>query len=383
MSPPDQQSPAASGDAALRELLRLRSPSGVVTLYVDTSPEQRGAAQPAWETATRAELHRLRRQVHAEGDHKRSTGLARRLDQLEPDLERLIDPRQPGRGRALFFTIDGPEVRSVSTSVPLPTRLVVGDAPDLRPLLAALELERPAGIADISQAGLRLIEWANGRAHELPGLAHDRPAIEWQERKEPAGTLRDDELHLVNAAAPAVQKAVRTRGWGRLILCGNHEMAREVARRLRTDGELVLRTVPIAPLAEMTAHAVAAGFADALAGMADERHRQQAEQAVAAAEAGGAGAAGLDAVLQALQEGRVRTLLLDRDRAYTGATSTDGRLLTARMASSSGESVTTEPQLAERMIEQALDSDAVVSVVSGGAAAALDDHDGVAALLRW
>ncbi len=160
-------------------------------------------------------------------------------------------------------------------------------------------------------------------------------------------------------------------------------MAREVARRLRTDGELVLRTVPIAPLAEMTADAVAAGFADALAGMVDERHRRQADQAVAAAEAGGAGAAGLEAVLQALQEGRVRTLLLDRDRAYTGATSTDGRPLTARMAPSSGESVATEPQLAERMIEQALDSDAVVSVVSGGAAAALDDHDGVAALLRW
>ena len=53
------------------------------------------------------------------GDHARWKAVFERLDELEPELSALLDPRRPGRGRALFATVEGGELRTVALHVPL------------------------------------------------------------------------------------------------------------------------------------------------------------------------------------------------------------------------------------------------------------------------
>jgi peptide subunit release factor 1 (eRF1) len=90
-------------------------------------------------------------------------------------------------------------------------------------------------------------------------------------------------------------------------------------------------------------------------------------------------------VLDALAEGRVHTLLLDAARELEGSATGDGRLYPAGVVPPgvSPDELRTEPHLAERMAERALETGATLVAVTGAAAETLAEHDGVAAILRW
>jgi peptide subunit release factor 1 (eRF1) len=103
------------------------------------------------------------------------------------------------------------------------------------------------------------------------------------------------------------------------------------------------------------------------------------------AAAGGRGAAGLGDVLGALGEGRIDRLVIARDRPIAGFAGRDGELVPpdARPPGLAEAELTPEPLFADRLALRALETGARVTVVTGEAAEALADADGVAALLRW
>jgi hypothetical protein len=99
-----------------------------------------------------------------------------------------------------------------------------------------------------------------------------------------------------------------------------------------------------------------------------------------AAAAGGRGAVGPVAVAQALNEGRVGTLLIIDGVQLSGYVADDGALT----AATDGKPVpggVRDDRFAERLIERAVGTSAEVVTIGGG------DHPappgGVAAILRW
>jgi peptide subunit release factor 1 (eRF1) len=101
--------------------------------------------------------------------------------------------------------------------------------------------------------------------------------------------------------------------------------------------------------------------------------------------AGGAGALGLRAVCEALNAGRVEHLLYDDGLTVEGFVSSQGTLH-PRIEGAVAESDLTfsrDPLFVERLLEAALATSASVTPLNESAAAALAEHDGVAALLRW
>ena len=91
----------------------------------------------------------------------------------------------------------------------------------------------------------------------------------------------------------------------------------------------------------------------------------------------GARLAGPQETLEALVQGRVDHLLFDAERDYRGRGIEQGLAYGGPAAGVDG------PPVAELMIEQALETDAESPPRGGEAAAALDEHDGVVALLRY
>jgi hypothetical protein len=103
-------------------------------------------------------------------------------------------------------------------------------------------------------------------------------------------------------------------------------------------------------------------------------------RAVAAAAAGGRGAVGPSDVAQALNEGRVATLLIADGLQVSGCVTDDGALTAATddEPTPAGER---DDRFAERLIERAVGTSAEVVTIGGGDPNA--PPGGVAAILRW
>jgi peptide subunit release factor 1 (eRF1) len=94
--------------------------------------------------------------------------------------------------------------------------------------------------------------------------------------------------------------------------------------------------------------------------------------------------AGSEAVLDALQGGRVDRLVIERDSVWSGRRIPEGAVLADAIAPGQPElaSAIADAQLGEAMIEMALASDARVSILSDGVG--IDEKaGGVGAFLRW
>ena len=102
-------------------------------------------------------------------------------------------------------------------------------------------------------------------------------------------------------------------------------------------------------------------------------------------EVGGSGAAvvGLSEVAQALNAGRVDHLVYDPEVRYVGSVAADGELYAGDEVAPGGQERKPEPRLTERLVERALTTGARVSPIEGAANGALQDAEGIAALLRW
>jgi hypothetical protein len=121
-----------------------------------------------------------------------------------------------------------------------------------------------------------------------------------------------------------------------------------------------------------------------LASVRRERELALAERVRAEALSGGAAALGSDETARAFDEARVSRLLFDRRREYPGARAPDGRLAAnGAIAGVPAVQLLREADLAERMIERALATRALVTPLGARAARVLDDCDGIAAFLRW
>lgn len=387
---------------AILDLCRLRDPVGTLSLYVGSTPERQVHEQPEWAIVLKNELRDLRNRVKETEPRDRWTAVHGKLDDLGAEIEWLDDPKEHGRGRAVFAPVSAEAVERVAIQMPLPDRVVFSETPFVRPLVSVLDEGRPAGIAIVDRSGVRLMELAFGEAKDLGLFDFTEPTEEWRELKGPAGAnpahaqqqapqrdLFEERLkeHVIRYAktigAEEIPKYAGRRGWDRLVVGGESRFAQPFIEALPSrDGLETVRTEH--ELRQTPAPEVAHSVLPLLSEAQRRRESELAQRAEELALGGRQGAVGLSDVLGSLAEGRVQHLVFDESMEVEGYRAADGRLVPPGDGEAPSRSeLTPEPHLVERMIERAFETSAEVTPVSGEAAEVLAPHEGIGAVLRW
>ena len=388
----------------IRDLIDLSDGLGVLSFYVGHTPAQAADPQPTAPIEIRNQIRALKAQL-AGRDGALAKAVDKRLDRSGPALEALLDPKASGRGRALFIAVESGETASVAVQVPFRERVVFHDRPYVRPLVAAYDEGRPAGILVVSRAGTRLLRWSLGEIEEVArqgfeladeqvatlktGPAPSNPQLSqhgFLDRDRFEDRVDENRHRFLRGVIDDLVTRAKEHGWDRLVVSGPPKL-REVTRELleaATDGVRVLQADQA--WEEAAASTIAEQAWPLLRSVHRDRERELTDAAMERALGGGAGAIGLRNVCQALNQGRVAHLLYDVDADLQGYRSEEGSLH-ARVEGFAAQAeleMTREPLLVERMIEHAIGTGAAVTPIEdAGAVAKLAEHEGVAALLRW
>jgi hypothetical protein len=321
----------------IRAIDGISDPVGVLSVYADRPEENAGRLVRAVSIA--GELRRL------EGELSGET-----MRRIRPALTRLLDGRT--RGRALFAPLSTEEVFEVEVGMPVGITAVIDTTAYVRPLVAALDEGRPAGVIVTEGHSTRLLSWRMGAVE--PVAEYGRPGRR-------AGRIS-------RSLAVEVRAEADERGWTRVAVAGDGRLAHVLARSAAPPGcEISVVTRPVADLGPR-------GLAAAVGGALHEAQRRYewrlVERTIEAALGDGGGAVlGPGRTRRALDRHEVRHLLIDAEREYR----LPGRPRTDRW-------VDRDP--AEDLIERALHAGAEITPVEGPARRPLGAAEGIAALLR-
>ncbi|MBW3658041.1 MAG: hypothetical protein KY457_05345 [Actinobacteria bacterium] len=389
-------------EKTLKNLIGFRDDQGVLSFYVGFTPEQAADPQPTAPIEIRNQMRDLRNRIR--DDHARDLwpAIEARLDALNGQLDDLLDPRAHGRGRALFVAVSDGRSETVAIQMPFRERVIYDKGAYVRPLVAAHDEGRAAGILAVHREGTRLLEWRTGEVEELERQAFELGDAQLADIKSgPSGNnprhmqegavnrerfddrIDHNRTRFLKGVIADVLETASERGWDRLILAGTEKVRQEVRDEL---GETPFQLLHAEQSWEETAPSAIADEAwPILRSKHRERECQLIEQAKDRALAGGAGALGLRNVLNALNEGRVAHLLVRSDLELEGY-STEEDTLHAQVggaAAQAGYEMHPEEHFVERMFEKAITMGGSVTPVDAEAAELLDEHEGIAALLRW
>lgn len=385
----------------IANLADLRDSVGVLSIYVDIDPRQQAVERPSWAIELENGLRIVRTKARAEWPREQWSRLFERLNELAPNLAALVDAGAPGRGRALFAAIGGDWLHEIALQVHLTNQVVLKGRPYLRPLLAAHDEGRPAGVVVCSKQRMRVLESNVGLIEEiavidLPGAEED-----WREMKGPAAAnpamsqqtapqrdrfsrrVRQRRSQALGGAGGDLRETIGDRGWDRLLLVGDPRLTTPLADGLgRFDGVLERMDQRLEGLSD---EVVSEAVAPELERLNRQRELALARQLLGNAGARGLGVAGLSQTLAALEERRISHLLFDSAVDHQGLVTSEGRLLVENETSpgATADDLNVEPELVESMIAKALAIGAEVTPLDGPAAEVLAECDGIGALLRW
>lgn len=390
--------------ATLVSLGAMADDVGVLSIYVTVDPYGRSEAAPRapWEVRLRNQLAEVEQRLREDGPREHYMALSARLEQLRPDLERLLDPTAPGLGRALFTGVADGEVRTVSLQMPLGDRVVLEPDAYIRPLVDAWSQAGPAGAVAVGADGVRVIDLRFGWSDEVAAMrppdlpeqpelkgppAAANPAIplpaaaqrDLYERRE-----EDKLLRFLRTLGPELDRHAHDRAWEHLVVTGDARTVQAVTDGLPQSWKDRVVTLGH-PVATLTVPKIVSTVMPALDDARRRHHLDLVRRAHDLAMSRGAGSWGLGDTLNALQQGRVDHLLLAVDGQWTGSRTPDGRFVPEGEVPPgvTADQLTTEPHLGERMIELALASGAKVTAVEPDGDGLLEQAGGVAALLRW
>jgi Bacterial archaeo-eukaryotic release factor family 10 len=373
------------------ELLNLRDPVGVLSVYVGMDPAAEAHPRSAWQIRVDNDLRAIRRRLRVKGDHADRRTFEERLAALAPALAEMSDAATSGRGRALFAGIRSGVVHRFTVQTGFPTEASLGEIAHVIPLLRADD-GHPRVIILVGRDTVRVLEARLGRADELRAFDVEPIVYDGAERKGPTASNRlrgqkvstqrerwerhveaDHRRRLAGVGHRVARLAARRR-WELGVVAGDPRTAEALVAILGDAGvESGLIELDIVGLSPTRAVEELAPVLDAAA---SRRNLALVKRARDGAAGGGRGAVGLDAVLERLEEGLVERLLLDGERPLRGAVARGGGLVVA------GREHPPDPQFGDRLVVRAFETGARTFVLTGAAAAALADVEGVAAVLR-
>jgi hypothetical protein len=330
----------------IRAIDSIADPVGVLSVYVDR-PDPDGGGRLVRAVAVAAELRRLEHDAARAAGGETAAAYREAVARLRPALVRALDGDAPGR--ALFAPLSGGEVFDLGVGMPVGLSVALEPTAYVRPLVAAFDEGRPAGIVVARPGAVQLHEWRMGSVEEVGEHV-------------PAGPPA--------ALARAVGRAARERGWRRVLVAGDGRVAAALVAAADADGP-GREVSPVSRWVDgLAPGAIAAAVGADLRAAQRRYERRLVERAVDAALYDQTAVLGAGATLDALVAGRVGHLLLDGERDY--------RL--AGAAAAAGGWLRRDP--AERLIELALHAGADITPLEGGSRDLLTEADGVAAILR-
>lgn len=388
-------------ETILTELIDFTDEAGVLSLYAGFDPSRAGDPQPTQPLEIRQQLKETKAGLEDTAPDRVDL-IDERIEELGDTVGGLLDPKAPGRGRALFVRLSDGDTRSVSLQIPFKERVVVHDNAYVRPLVAAHDEGRAAGILVVHRAGVRVLEWSIGEVDELEtrefelgdaqladiksGPSVNNPQRQAQgivNRERFEDRVDENRARFLKDAIGDVVTMTDQHGWDRLVVAGTPKLRDEVFQAVpETNGLERL-------LAEHTweaaaPHEIAEQVWPVLRSVHRQREVDLVEQAKDRALSGGAGALGISDTLRALNEGRVDHLLFQSTLELEGFVS-EAKTLHFEEADpmAQGVELTPEPLLVERMVEKAFGMGGKVTPVEEEAAGFLGEHGAVGALLRW
>ncbi|WIM92875.1 VLRF1 family aeRF1-type release factor [Actinoplanes oblitus] len=342
----------------LHDLACLHDPTGVLSVYVTVGPHGETAVPAPWQVGVPHLLAELGRRAPATLRH--------RLDLLEPELKTLLDITTVGRGRALFATVDGGDIRLMRVQSALTDTVRFGESAYLGPLAAAYSQASPAGIVAVSGHGVRVVDYRLGQAEQV-GAADYRPGTPPRASNRRGGAQRDRQdrrwtVHLerfLTASGSGLARLGARPDWEHLLVTGDTDLVAAFVARLPHLPHTEVLTAHHVVAAGLPVPRIAALVATELRVAREDTHVRLAVTARDTAHAGGAATAGPGDTARAAAQGRIRRLLLDGSARH--GTGTD---------------------LAELLIERTYRAGGAVTLVGGTAAQSLAGCGGVAALLH-
>jgi hypothetical protein len=374
-------------DQLLKRLAAWRAPSGIVSVYVDADPGDRGQG---WRITLRDRLRELAKSAAPRASAAFEIA-ARRILEHFPEQ----GPPPEGRGHAGFVEVasDPAEVWRAMQMPPPRIELVHARRPYLRPLVELFGRWPDVGAVLVSAERARLFDWSLGSLRELDDWEITLWSLDWRERKAQRARpgarggmtsasgrdqfdqrLEANRQRFLHELGERVGTELVRREWRNLIAFGAETHVEQFAQGLDSAVQPRLHVVPH--------DLISAGEGDLARRLEAEvrelcRAREHALiREVEEAMGSSTGAAlGPQETLEALAEGRVRHLIFNAARDYEAPALTE---LIAR----AGDADDDLP-VAERMIELAVGTSAEITCVEDEAAEALEEHDGVAGLLRY
>ena len=331
----------------IRAIDAIADPLGVLSVYADRPETSGGRLVRAVSLA--GELRRLDADVAAAGDGELSAAHRRCMQRVGPALVRMLDGRAPGK--ALFAPLSTEELFEIEVGLPVGMTAALDTTAYVRPLVAATDEGRPAGVIVAEGRSTRLLAWRMGAVEALGEYGHP-------------GRLG---ARISRSLAAEARAAADDRGWTRVVVAGDGRLGHALARSAAPP-ECEVSVVPRS-VAGLGPRALAAAVRSTLHDAQRRYEWRLVERTIAAGLDDRGAVLGPGRTRRALDRSEVRHLLIDAERDYPRA---------ARPL----ENGWVDRDPAEDLIERALQSGADITPVEGPARRPLGAAEGIAALLR-
>lgn len=384
-------------DQTLTELLDLHDDVGVLTVttgFADPGDDGK-AVRIAWK-------NRLR-DLRAAADDDVRDALDARLAEHSQAIDRMLDPRADGKGRAVVLGLGGGQLFSFSLQTPFEDRAVLRDRPYLRPLVAAIDEGRPAGVVVATKTGARVLEWTAQSTRSLSDhtfelydeqLSHEgsgpsggggrrgQQVVNHREKFDDRVEANRDRF--LKEVSEVVASLATERGWDRVVVAGSARIRERLAGLF--DSERVAVHHVDEPWEDRSVGQIAAALWPVLRSTHGTRERALTGQIRDVSLSGGAAAMGVRRIAAAANLGRVQHLAFSHDADTTGFVDADGTLYAevAGQPAQAGTELTPVTHFVERVVERSLATGARVTRLDDEEAVRdLAAYQGLGALLRW
>lgn len=306
---------------------------------------------------------------------------------LKEWLDTAYDER--GRGLAIFSSIRLNLWRVFRLPAAVPDELILADRPYLRPLFAIMDDYERCLVLLVNKEKARTFVVDMGEITEYSEFADE---LVPKPKAGPGEALdkfeRHHEMHVlwhIKHAVEQAEKLFQREKCNWLVIGGTDDPLVQLRQHL--PKALVEK---LAGEISVAVEASPAQVLDAVLAVqqANERRveQQQVEALLTAALGKGPAVVGLDDTLEAIVEGRVMTLIVNDDFRQPGfECPNDGNLLAKPLQRCPLCNTLLDAQVdvVERALERALEQDAKIEIVHGGAYAKLAEHGHIGSLLRY
>ncbi len=372
---------------SIRWLASLRSPDApVVSVYLDISPRRVNEAPV--QVRVRRLVEEARRRAAGQVDPRL---LEEALASVEHFFQAAGDESvRMGQGLALFSAPALDLWRLYRLPVPVRDRLVVGDRPEVRPLVLLAEEFEPLGIIFVDRVHGRLFrffmgeieEWAEQHSTDVPGW-HKQGG--WSQARYQRHIEAHIEQHFKRVAADA-KVFFSENPIARLVLAGHPENTKWFERFL--PAELRQKVVAHRPLEHTASLNDLLELAREVEQEVERRVEAERLEALFNAVPQGKGVVGIGPTLRALAEQRVRLLLVAEGFEAPGAECPNCGWLTddasAHTCELCGTGVVRADDVVELAVERAVHQADDIDVIRGeGRDRLVREAGGIGALLRY